>query len=213
MRTTGTVVRWDGGRGFGFIRTAASSADVFFHVRDFRSAGSVTPREGLEVAFDVIHVGGKGPRAVAVHLPGVAGPRRMAAPSHRAVRASRTREAPPANLGLALGVIAAYGAALAWGMWTHAFPWWLLPYLAAVNVVTFFAYWQDKHAAEQGRWRTPESTLHLWGLAGGWPLAWVAQQVLRHKSIKREFQATYWISVVMHLVVAGGAVVWLSKAH
>jgi uncharacterized membrane protein YsdA (DUF1294 family) len=89
----------------------------------------------------------------------------------------------------------------------------VLPGLAVVNVLTFFAYWQDKYAAEQGRWRTPEATLHLWGLAGGWPLAWVAQQVLRHKSSEREFQSAYWGSAVMHLVLAGGAVVWLSKPH
>lgn len=110
---------------------------------------------------------------------------------------------------LVLGVI--YGAALGWSVWTKVLPWWIVPGLAAVNLLTFFAYWQDKHAAEQGRWRIAESTLHLWGLAGGWPLAWVAQQVLRHKSSKREFQATYWGTVVIHLAAAGGLVWWLRQ--
>ncbi|MBV7540519.1 cold shock and DUF1294 domain-containing protein [Acidovorax sp. sic0104] len=64
MQKQGTVIRWDATRAFGFIRTPGTSADVFFHVRDFR--GSSQPREGLAVVYEEIHVGGKGPRAMAV---------------------------------------------------------------------------------------------------------------------------------------------------
>ena len=64
MQKQGTVVRWDASRAFGFIRSPDTSADVFFHVRDYR--GSTPPREGLAVVYEEIHVGGKGPRAMAV---------------------------------------------------------------------------------------------------------------------------------------------------
>jgi len=47
MQKQGTVIRWDATRAFGFIRSPGTSADVFFHVRDFR--GSAPPREGLAV--------------------------------------------------------------------------------------------------------------------------------------------------------------------
>ena len=77
-----------------------------------------------------------------------------------------------------------------------------------LSPVTFFAYALDKSAAEAGRWRTQESTLHLFGLAGGWPGALFAQQLLRHKSSKREFQAAFWITVMFNCA----ALVWLASS-
>ncbi|MDO9031207.1 MAG: DUF1294 domain-containing protein [Rhodoferax sp.] len=47
--------------------------------------------------------------------------------------------------------------------------WLFLPGAFVLNVLTFCAYWQDKHAATQGQWRIPENTLHGFGLLGGWP--------------------------------------------
>ena len=76
-------------------------------------------------------------------------------------------------------------------------PWWLLAY-AVVSVVSFVQYWLDKRSAETGRWRTPEKTLHLSALLGGWPGALVAQQLLRHKTRKASFQVLFWLIVVLH---------------
>lgn len=73
-------------------------------------------------------------------------------------------------------------------------------YLAA-SVIAFVAYRRDKAAAQAGRWRTSEATLHLVALAGGWPGALVAQQVLRHKSVKAEFRAVFWATVVLNVAV------------
>jgi uncharacterized membrane protein YsdA (DUF1294 family) len=83
-----------------------------------------------------------------------------------------------------------------------------LAYLV-LSLVTFLAYALDKSAAEAGRWRTQESTLHLFGLAGGWPGALLAQQLLRHKSSKREFQAAFWMTVMLNC----GALVWLALPY
>ena len=66
---------------------------------------------------------------------------------------------------------------------------------AALNLLTFALYARDKHAARTGQWRTPENTLHLLSLLGGWPAALVAQRVLRHKTSKASFQAMYWLTV------------------
>ena len=70
-------MRWDAARGFRFTRSPADSADIFLHVQDFRD--TAMPREGLTVTLKEIHVGGKGPRAMAVqatahavHAPRVA---------------------------------------------------------------------------------------------------------------------------------------------
>ncbi len=76
---------------------------------------------------------------------------------------------------------------------------WLVAAWAALNLLTFALYARDKHAARRGQWRTPENTLHLLSLLGGWPAARVAQRVLRHKTSKASFQAVYWLTVVGNL--------------
>jgi uncharacterized membrane protein YsdA (DUF1294 family) len=67
------------------------------------------------------------------------------------------------------------------------------------------AYAIDKSAAVSGRWRTPEQTLHLFSLAGGWPGALLAQQVLRHKTSKESFIAAFWLTVLLN---AAAFVAW-----
>lgn len=87
-----------------------------------------------------------------------------------------------------------------------------LPFEAAfvalgLSAITFVVYALDKHAAQTGRWRTPESTLHLLELAGGWPGAWIAQQLLRHKSRKPGYRIVFWAMAALHCV-AVAAWVW-----
>ena len=66
-------------------------------------------------------------------------------------------------------------------------------------------YIKDKLAAEWDEWRTPENTLHLVSLIGGWPGALIAQSKIRHKSKKMSFKIVYWITVVMNCSL----LVWL----
>ena len=210
MRKEGTIVRWDDAKGFGFIRSGSVTQDVFVHVRDYRSHGGQAPREGLRVTFEDVHVGGKGPRAVAVQPIGplpASNPQsrgtRVQAPG-RENRAHQRGQAPNSGAWLALPLMFAYGLAVAWLVWQKQLPWWVLPASLLLNLVTFFAYWQDKYAAQQGRWRISESTLHCWSLAGGWGGAWFAQQILRHKTSKTSFRITYWATVVVHCALAVG---------
>ncbi|MBP7566995.1 MAG: cold shock and DUF1294 domain-containing protein [Burkholderiaceae bacterium] len=242
MNRTGQVIRWNEERGFGFIRGEGSPADVFFHVRDFRGTPALRPHEGLRVAFEEIHMGGKGPRAVAVRPLASAPPPMAPRPAGRAGRdgpltlepmagcrhigprpaspptaPQRTRRRPAASQELApvrhagtmLLLVLAYAAAIGWGLWTRRLPAWVLIALPGVNLGTFMAYWHDKHAAHTRQWRTPENTLHAWSLAGGWPAAWLAQQVLRHKSSKGSFQQGYVASVIGHGALLAGVLWWL----
>jgi uncharacterized membrane protein YsdA (DUF1294 family)/cold shock CspA family protein len=80
----------------------------------------------------------------------------------------------------------------------------VLVYFGA-SVITFLAYAFDKSKAQRGAWRTPESTLHLFALIGGWPGAALAQQALRHKSQKKEFRIGFWFTVLANL----GSLFWL----
>ena len=68
----------------------------------------------------------------------------------------------------------------------------------AASVAAFVAYGVDKSAAQSGRWRTPERTLHVLSLIGGWPGALVAQRVFRHKSRKPSFRAAFYTTVAVN---------------
>jgi uncharacterized membrane protein YsdA (DUF1294 family) len=69
---------------------------------------------------------------------------------------------------------------------------------SSMSAVGFLMYLADKSAAAHREWRTRENTLHLLALAGGWPGALLAQRILRHKSRKRSFQVTFWLTVVLN---------------
>lgn len=226
MKRQGTLVRWDKDRGFGFIRSPDISADVFVHLRDFTDRG-LTPQVGMKLAFEEIHVGGKGPRAVAVQAEGAvqqrpqerrrqpprpAGSARAQNENARATR--RRREAAPSSssfssssLPMAL-LLTGYAAMLGYGVWTARIPPIALGVLLLLSLLTFFIYGFDKNAAETGRWRTAENTLHLLSLVGGWPGAWVAQRLFRHKVRKTSFMAGYWATVLAHMAAVGA---WVGK--
>ena len=76
---------------------------------------------------------------------------------------------------------------------------------SVMSLLTFITYAIDKSAARTGRWRTKESTLHLFALLGGWPGAFYAQNRLRHKSSKSEFKAVFWLTVIINV----SGLVWL----
>lgn len=99
----------------------------------------------------------------------------------------------------------AYTMGLVWLVWQRHFPWWVLLVSFLLNLVTFYVYWQDKYAAQQRRWRVKEDTLHFFSLAGGWGGAWLAQRVLRHKSVKAAFRSTWWLTVFVHCAAVFGA--------
>ena len=69
------------------------------------------------------------------------------------------------------------------------------------SLITSVVYAIDKSAAQRGDRRTPEVTLHLMALAGGWPGALIAQQTLRHKSRKPSFRIAFWITVLVNCAV------------
>jgi uncharacterized membrane protein YsdA (DUF1294 family) len=74
----------------------------------------------------------------------------------------------------------------------------LLVYLG-LSLLAFLAYAFDKSAAVSGRWRIAEQTLHLVSLAGGWPGALLAQQLLRHKTSKQSFIFAFWLTVLLNV--------------
>lgn len=107
----------------------------------------------------------------------------------------------PSQLLVFFALLSAPGVALWRFSGLDLAPWigggWLL-----VSLITFGAYAWDKHRARAAEWRTPEATLHLWELIGGWPGAYLAQRLLRHKSSKTSYLVVYWFIVAAHQYVA-----------
>ena len=77
-------------------------------------------------------------------------------------------------------------------------PFAVLALYSIASLIAFLAYARDKAAAQQHRRRTPESTLHLLALCGGWPGALIAQHVFRHKTRKRSFILSFWGTVAIN---------------
>ncbi|HJW03688.1 MAG TPA: DUF1294 domain-containing protein [Azospira sp.] len=117
-------------------------------------------------------------------------------PSRQTHRPSARRSSGRASaLAIAAFLLIYAFAALRWQV-----PAWVGGWYLAGSAICFIAYAIDKAAARAGRWRIAESTLIALGLAGGWPGAIVAQQMLRHKSSKVPFRVAFWGSVGLNIV-------------
>jgi uncharacterized membrane protein YsdA (DUF1294 family) len=78
----------------------------------------------------------------------------------------------------------------------------------AMSVTTFTAFALDKRRAKLGKWRISEKTLLLLSLAFGWPGAWLAMKLVRHKTKTRKFVIGVPLIAGLHLAVWAG-VGWL----
>ena len=74
---------------------------------------------------------------------------------------------------------------------------WLLGWVLLSSLIAFVAHGRDKRAARRGRRRTPERTLHLLELIGGWPGALLAMTVFHHKIRK----ASYFLVTALIVLV------------
>lgn len=177
---TGRINEWDSDKGCGWIETDGQR--IFLHRREFAER-----RKRIEVGDIIRFTAGTGPNGKlcarhAVHL----------------------------NDGGSLGLLS--GALF--------FALLVLPYLAIrrsplplppgtvvifavlVNLLTFAAYAIDKNRARNKKWRVSEVTLHILGLIGGWPAAFLAQRQLRHKCSKGSFQVVFWVIVLLWQIAA-----------
>ncbi|WP_313025933.1 DUF1294 domain-containing protein [Pseudomonas lopnurensis] len=193
MERRGTLRSWHEQKGFGFIRPEQGGEDVFVHVSAVR--GECRPVVGDQV----LYVPGRDRqgrlRAEQVRLAAVPTLARPPIRRHPARRlfAGSVQNLPAKLLVFALlCLLPLVGSLYRLG---SAVP---LAVYAVASLLTFLLYWRDKHSALKDRWRTPETTLHVFELAGGWPGALLAQQLLRHKTRKLGYQLLFWAIVVLH---------------
>lgn len=76
----------------------------------------------------------------------------------------------------------------------------VLAVYALMSALAVGMYWLDKQRAARGKWRITEMTLHGIELFGGWPGAWVAQRMFRHKWKKTQYMIVFWVIVGTHAI-------------
>jgi uncharacterized membrane protein YsdA (DUF1294 family)/cold shock CspA family protein len=191
LRYQGRITTWKDDKGFGFITPNGGGEPVFLHISSFSSRQQRPV--GNEIVTYQLKVDGKG-RAQA---HGVSFVGQRPSTSGRLERSGRSV--------IPYVFAACFLLAVASVVALDRLPVSLLLIYLGASVLAFIAYALDKSAAKQNHWRTPESTLHLMALVGGWPGALAAQRLLRHKSVKTSFQVMFWLTVLLNC----GALVWM----
>ena len=188
MRHVGRITDWNDQKGYGFVCPNGGGERAFVHIRAFEKR-SRRPLDGELISYE----------------PERDERRRLNALRVRAV----TNSAKPLQFQRTwlprrtLGVLALLAIALA--AYAGEIPSTVMLFYGAMSLIAFFAYGLDKSAARTRRWRTQESTLHLFELLGGWPGALIAQGSFHHKTRKLSFQITFWLIIAINI----GVLAWL----
>lgn len=190
MREEGRITNWKDDKGFGFITPAGRGERVFVHIKAFVDR-SKRPTVDQVVTYELAFDSQKRPRASKVAFAH----QRMAAPAIAGDGTRKPSAPPDAPLTPTLLALALFTLLIVLTIVRKihiAVP---VVYLL-MSILTFLAYGNDKSKAERDLRRTPEATLHYMALFGGWPGAWIAQRIFRHKSKKAAFQNTFWFTVI-----------------
>lgn len=190
----GVLKQWK--KDFGFIEVA-SGERYFVHISVLKRGGIRQARLGSTLYFTL----GKDQEGRSRAVTAALDPAQLAAKQERKIIKRPVKSKSRYDwidylvlillpVALLLGLISPLGGSL-------------LAAVGLLSVATYLLYALDKHRANQGTWRIPESTLHALATLGGWPGAWLAQQQFRHKTQKAVFRFGFVISIVLNVAVLG----------
>lgn len=180
----GKISSWNDEKGFGFITPNSGGKSIFIHINDY-SKRHHRPMHGLSVIYSLSKDTKGRLRATNVH------PEK----GHKKVTKAGKQKLLSVFISCAF-IFTIIGLVLVNKLNSI-----ILVFYIVVSVLTFGLYAKDKSAAQKGKWRTPESTLHFFSLVGGWPGAAIAQSQLRHKSNKLSFRVVYWFTVIINCII------------
>jgi len=194
MRRQGRIRKWNDERGFGFITSSEGGDSVFIHISSLRHSDR-RPIVNESVSYTLGFDPHGRPQANDVQFLVV---RNSGPPMNQSLRAGI---AVPITFALTFLIAVIFLAVF--GLLELS----LVGLYYGASIVTYACYSRDKKAAQNGAWRTPESTLQLLSLVGGWPGALIAQVLLRHKTRKPSFLVGFWITVIINCIALGVIVV------
>jgi uncharacterized membrane protein YsdA (DUF1294 family)/cold shock CspA family protein len=186
MRHQGKITKWKDDQGFGFITPRGGGNQVFVHIKAFSNRHR-RPIGNEIVTYETVFDDKGRIRAGNVEFMGDS--------------SKIHTQNGPLSFAIPFLFLMFLSACVLLGQLSFVV---VIAYLVA-SAISFLVYAKDKSAAERNQWRTSERTLHILGLLGGWPGAFIAQKLLRHKSTKESFQKAFWATVVLNCV----GLVWL----
>ncbi|MBT0588173.1 DUF1294 domain-containing protein [Alteromonas oceanisediminis] len=193
MRSQGRLTNWNDDKGFGFVEPNGGGIRSFVHIKSFKKR-SRRPVEGDLIVYEQIKDANGKYKAVNISL---------------ALDKKKQKRPSAETKGHASIIVILFTLSLPILVFLNYLPIEVLYLYCVASFIAFIAYALDKSAAKNGKWRTPESHLHLLSIIGGWPGAFYAQKKLRHKSSKKEFKQVYWAGVIINVC----AFLWLLTEH
>lgn len=181
MINKGKITSWNDDKGYGFITPNSGESLVFAHIKAFKYLDR-RPEVNRLVTYNLST--DKQGRICAAKVIMLAAP-----------VLEKTNQG---NKGLSIVFAGVFLVFVAICCLFGRVPSLAFVFYLTMSLITYIFYACDKSAAQIGAWRTPESTLHLLAMFGGWPGATIAQQKLRHKSIKKSFLMVFWVTVALN---------------
>ena len=187
MRARGRLTEWNDDRGFGFVTPLDGGPRVFAHVSEFpRDKRRPTVLDLVEYTHELDERNRPRATGVTFLVPTVRG------------RSARSPQSSPESLLIPVAIVGSLALMLILLAALGVLPSAIVGMFGVFSAIAFVAYGLDKAAAERGARRTPETTLHMLALLGGWPGALVAQRVYHHKTRKASFQLIFWLTVAIN---------------
>ncbi|WP_298940664.1 cold shock and DUF1294 domain-containing protein [uncultured Psychromonas sp.] len=195
MKLQGKVLNWNDDKGFGFVEPNGGGQRAFVHIKSFKY-GSKRPINGDVIIYELVKESNNKFKAIEVQF---------ASDAREANKRKKTYNKRSGSRAVTHIFTIAFCVVLVASTVIGKLPIIVIGLYVVMSIIAYIAYAIDKSSAQSGRWRTKESTLHLFALLGGWPGAFYAQQRLRHKSIKEEFQMGFKVTIFLNLI----ALIWL----
>lgn len=202
QKLDGRIIKYDAEKKFGFIQTK-NNKDIFFHIREFRPRRE--PVVGEQIVFE-LGEDNQG-RICAVNIQELSfviqkeQERQIKIQRRQAYEAHQERQEQKHGVLNAVCIFSlVYLILIAIAVLFFNISKIILVWYVIISIVSFIVYYLDKVAAENDERRTPEKTLHLIDVLGGWVGASFAHKFLNHKATKAEFRAVFYITIIANII-------------
>lgn len=185
MKLQGKISNWNDDRGFGFVEPNGGGERAFVHIKAFKPQ-SRRPVNGEVIIYEIVRDNNNRYKAENIQFA-------------RDISKSKNRSKVKGQRDFGGVFTITFFIGLLVSVFSGKLPFVIVGVYITMSLIALTAYAIDKSAAQNDRWRTSESTLHLISLIGGWPGAYIGQKKLRHKSSKKAFINVYWVTVLLNL--------------
>lgn len=187
MRLQGKITKWNDEKGFGFVLSNNGKIETFVHISAIKDR-STRPAVSKLISYEIVKDASGREQAANVSYVKV----------NRPTSTHTEKHDFSYSFLVFMLLVSVFIVERTLGDFLPVE--YLFVFLMA-NLIVFLYYYIDKGAALRGAWRKSEDSLHLLSLIGGWPGAYIAQKLFRHKTKKSSFQWVYKLTVLIHCTV------------